>query len=136
MTPMNQAPSTVSEPHERENIMLNITTLDTAEARLGAAYTVEQHLRRHGASLCDLLDALDDPSGVAALCDLHGAFGQPIPDTDAIEVALRDIRRILADQAPSSLDRICQERGLPASDMTLWHGARVSDLLARFRHAD
>lgn len=116
--------------------MLNTTTLDTAEARLGAAYTVEQHLRRHGASLCDLLDALDDPSGFAALCDLHGAFGQPIPDADAIEVALRDIGRILADQALSSLDRIGHERGLPASDMTLWHGARVSDLLARFRHAD
>lgn len=116
--------------------MLNTTTLDTAEARLGAAYAVEQHLRRHGASLCDLLDALDDPSGFAALCDLHGAFGQPIPDTDAIEVAVRDIRRILADQAPTSLDRIGHERGLPASDMTRWHGARVSELLGRFRHAD
>ena len=116
--------------------MLNTTTLDTAEARLGAAYTVEQHLRRHGASLCDLLDALDDPSGFAALCDLHGAFGQPIPDADAVEAALRDIRRILADQAPTSLDRIGHERDLPASDMTRWHGARVSELLGRFRHAD
>lgn len=115
---------------------LNTTTLDIAEARLGAAYAVEQHLRRHGASLCDLLDALDDPSGFAALCDLHGAFGQPIPDTDAVEVALRDIRRILADQPPSSLDRIGHERGLPASGMTLWHGARVSELLAQFPHAE
>ncbi|MDG4647264.1 hypothetical protein P6F26_02305 [Roseibacterium sp. SDUM158017] len=116
--------------------MLNTTTIDTAEARLGAAYAVEQHLRRHGASLCDLLDALDDPSGFAALCDLHGAFGQPIPDADAVEAALRDIRRILADQAPTSLDRIGHVRGLPASDMTRWHGARVSELLGRFRHAD
>ncbi|WP_305969601.1 MULTISPECIES: hypothetical protein [unclassified Mameliella] len=116
--------------------MLNTTTLDTAEARLGAAYTVEQHLRSHGASLCDLLDALDDPSGFAALCDLHGAFGQPIPDADAVEAALRDIRRILADQAPTSLDRIGHERGLPDSDMTRWHGARVSELLRRYRHAD
>ncbi|WP_157772683.1 hypothetical protein [Pseudoponticoccus marisrubri] len=116
--------------------MLNTTTLDTAEARLGASYAVEQHLRRHGASLCDLLDALDDPSGFAALCDLHGAFGQPIPETHAVEVALRDIRRILADQAPSSLDRIRHERGLPASDITRWHGARVSELLARFPHAE
>src|SRR6056297_735521 len=116
--------------------MLNTTTLETAQARLGAACSVEQHLRRHGASLCDLLDALDDPSGFAALCDLHSAFGQPIPDTDAIEVVLRDIRRILADQAPSSLDRIGHERGLPACDMTRWHGARVSEFLGRFRHAD
>lgn len=116
--------------------MLNTATLDTADSRLRAAYAVEQHLRRHGASLCDLLDALDDPSGFAALCDLHGTFGQPIADTDAVEAALRDIRRILADQTSSSLDRIGHERGLPASDMTRWHGARVSDLLARFRHAD
>ncbi|MFC0161762.1 hypothetical protein CDZ97_21825 [Mameliella alba] len=116
--------------------MLNTHTLDTAEARLGAAYTVEKHLRRHGASLCDLLDALDDRKGFSALCDLHGAFGQPIPDADAVEVALRDIRRILADQAPTSLDRIGHERGLPASDMTRWHGARVSELLGRFRNAD
>jgi len=116
--------------------MLNTTTIDIADARLGAAYMAEQHLRRHGASLCDLLDALDDPSGFAALCDLHSAFGQPFPDADAVEAALRDIRRILADQAPSTLDRIGHERGLPASDMACWHGARVSELLARFRHAD
>ncbi|MCC1492805.1 hypothetical protein [Cognatishimia sp. F0-27] len=94
-------------------------------------------MRERGAErLCDLLDALDDPSGFAALCDLHEAFGQPIPDADAVEAALRDIRLILADQAPTSLDRIGHERGLPASDMPRWHGARVSDLLARFQHAD
>ncbi|WP_026759148.1 hypothetical protein [Sediminimonas qiaohouensis] len=116
--------------------MLNITTLDPAEVRLGAAYAVEQHLRRHGASLCDLLDALDDSSGFAAFCDLHGAFGQPVPKADVVEAALRDILRVLADQTPSSLDRIGHERGLPASDMTLWHGARVSELLARFHHAE
>ena len=116
--------------------MLNTTTLDTAEARLGAAYAVEQHLRRHGASLCDLLDALDDRNGFASLCDLHGAFGRPIPDTDAVEAALRDIRRILAEQSPSSLDRIGHNKGLPASDMARWHGARISELLARFRYAE
>ena len=136
MTPMNQAPNTVSATHEREIIMLNTNTIDTAEARLGASYAVEKHLRRHGASLCDLLDALDDPSGFAALCDLHGAFGQPIPDADAVEAALRDIHRVLAEQIPSSLDRIGHERGLAASDMTLWHGARVSEFLARFRRAE
>ena len=136
MTPKNRHTSTISAPHEREINMLNTNTLDTAEARLGAAYTVEQHLRRHGASLCDLLDAIDDKKGFSALCDLHGAFGQPIPDADAVEAALQGILGILANQAPSSLDRIGHERGLPASDMTLWHGARVSELLARFRHAD
>lgn len=116
--------------------MLNTTTLDTLEARLCSAYEVEQHLRRHGPGLCDLLDTLDDPSGFEALCDLQAAFGQPIPDADAVEAALRDILRILADQTPSSLDRIGHERGLPASDMTRWYGARISELLARFDHAE
>ena len=115
--------------------MLNTTPLDTAEIRLGAAYAVEQHLRRHGASLCDLLDALGDSSGFAALCDLYGAFGQPSPKADAVEVAPRGIQCLLAYQTPSSLDRIGHERGLPASDMMLWHGARVSELRARFHHA-
>lgn len=116
--------------------MLNTTALNTAEARLGAAYSVEQHLRRHGGSLCDLLDAFEDTSGFAALCDLHGAFGQPIPDADAVAAAMINIHRILVDQTQSALDRIGNERGLPASDMTRWHGARISELLARFRHAE
>jgi hypothetical protein len=83
----------------------------------------------------DLLDALDDPSGFAALCDLHGAYGQPTPDADKVETALWNIHRVLAEQTPSSLDQIGHERCLPASEMTLWHGARVSELLAQFRHA-
>lgn len=116
--------------------MLKTNSLDAAEARLCNAYTVEKHLRRHGASLCDLLDALDDRKGFSALCDLHGAFGQPIPDADAVEVALQGIHGFLANQTPSSLERIGHERGLPASDMMRWHGARVSELLGRFRHAD
>ena len=115
--------------------MLNTTALDAAYAHLGAAYAVEQHLRRHGADLCDLLDALDKPGGFAALCDLYGAFGQPSPKADAVEGALRAIQCLLADQTPSSLDRIGHERSLPASDMARWHGARVGELLARFHHA-
>ncbi len=115
--------------------MLNTTTLDTTEARLGAAYAVEQYLRRHGASLCNLLDALDDPGGFASLCDLHGAFGLPFPDPDAVEAALCEIHLCLEEQRPSSLDRIGYERGFSASDMSRWHGARVSELLARFRYA-
>ncbi|PFG63728.1 hypothetical protein AXZ77_2338 [Thioclava sp. ES.031] len=114
--------------------MLKTTNLETAEVRHAAAYTAEQYLRRHGASLCDLLDALEDKSGFASLCDLHSAFGQPVADPDAVEMALQGIHRALADQAPSSLERITQERGLPASDMTRWHGARVSEIIARFRH--
>lgn len=60
-----------------------------------------------------------DPSGFEALCDLHGLFGEPIPNADAVEASLQEIHDILADQTQSSLDRIGHERGLSASDMTL-----------------
>nr|WP_309502985.1 hypothetical protein [uncultured Roseovarius sp.] len=115
--------------------MLNTTTLDKSQARHDATAATEAHLRRHGAGLCNLLDALDDPSGFEALCHLHSAFGQPFPDAEALGGALRHIHRVLAEQEPSALDRIGRERNLPASDMTRWHGARVSELLARFRNA-
>lgn len=115
--------------------MLNTTPLDTAETRLGVANAVEQHLRRRGASLCDLLDALDDSSGFATLCDLYGAFRQPIRNADTVEGALRAIQPLLADQTPSSLDRIGHERGQSTSDLMRWYGARVGELRARFHHA-
>lgn len=116
--------------------MLNSTTLDTSQARFDAVAGAEKHLRRHGAALCDLLDALDDKSGFDALCDLHAALSERFPDADAVEQALGDIHRVLSAQAPSALDRIGHERNLPASNMARWHGARVSEVLARFRHAE
>ncbi|HBY94461.1 MAG TPA: hypothetical protein DEP84_10950, partial [Chloroflexi bacterium] len=96
---------------------------------------VDTYLRRHGASLCDLLDALEDPTGFTGLCDLHTAYSQPFPDPKAVQTALRSIHRALEGLAPSALDRIGQARNLPASDMTMWHGARISELLARFSYA-
>ncbi|SMC76641.1 hypothetical protein [Primorskyibacter flagellatus] len=115
--------------------MLNTTTLDTDQARYNAAASTEAYLSRHGASLCDLLDAFDDPSGFEALCGLHVALSAAFPEADAVEAALRDIHGALEGQAPSALDRISRERNMSASDMTRWHGARASELLARFRNA-
>ncbi|MEP2878151.1 MAG: hypothetical protein ABJP13_00010 [Sulfitobacter sp.] len=116
--------------------MLNTTALNISQARFNTAFATETHLRHHGAGLCALLDALDDQSGFAAFCDLQAAFGKPVPDFTAVQIALCEIHRVLAEQTQSSLDRIGHERNLPASDMTRWHGARVSELLARFRNAD
>ena len=118
--------------------MQNTTTVidvDLDQARYDATADTQKHLRQHGASLCNLLDALENPRGFSALCDLHAAFGQPFPDANTVETALRNIHCVLADLAPSSLDRIGHARNLPASDMARWHGARVSELLARFLHA-
>lgn len=108
------------------------TTLDISQARFDAAAAAEKHLRYNGASLCDLLDALEDKSGFAALCDLHAALGHSVPDAGAVEAALRHIHHVLGNQKASTLDRIGYERRLPASDMTRWHGARISDLLTLF----
>lgn len=116
--------------------MQNSTTAirDIDQARYNATADARSYLHRHGASLCDLLDALDDPAGFSALCDLHVAFSQPFPDLKAVQSALGSIHRTLAGLAPSALDRIGQARNLPASDMARWHGARVSELLARLLH--
>jgi len=43
--------------------MLNTNSADISQARFDAVAATERHLRRNGASLCDLLDALDDPEG-------------------------------------------------------------------------
>ncbi|MEM5542653.1 hypothetical protein WNY61_07870 [Sulfitobacter sp. AS92] len=115
--------------------MLNNSTTNLSQARYDAVAATEQHLRRHGAGLCDLLDALDDPAGFEALLRLHSAFSDRFPDSDAIEDALWDIVRYLADQTPSALDSTGRERNFPAPDMARWHGARVSELFNRFRFA-
>ena len=116
--------------------MLNTNMLDISQNRLDAAAATEAHLHHHGAGLCDLLAALDDKSIRSTLCDLYGAFGLPIPDVEAIEAALHGIHLHLMNQAPSKLDHVGYARNLPASDMTRWHGARVGELLARFRNAN
>jgi hypothetical protein len=37
-------------------------------------------------------------------------------------------------QSASSLEQISRERNLYAVEAAHWHGARLSDLIARFRH--
>ncbi|WP_300057171.1 hypothetical protein [Sulfitobacter sp.] len=115
--------------------MLNNSTANISQARYDAVAAIERHMRRHGAALCDLLDALDDPAGFEALCRLHSAFSHPFPDANDIEDALHDIVRFLADQSPSSLDRIGVERKFAASDTVRWHGARISEIYEKFRYA-
>ncbi|WP_206019248.1 hypothetical protein, partial [Roseovarius spongiae] len=82
-----------------------------------------------------ILHAGSHSSGFAALCDFYGALGQPIRNADPVGGALRAIRSLMGDQASPSLGRIGETRDLPASDMARCHGARVSELRARFHHA-
>jgi len=113
--------------------MLNTIACDFDQARYDATFDAQKYLRQHGASLCDLIDALDDADGIDAFCDLNSAFGTAFPDAATIETAQREINRILEDQAPSSLDRLGRERNFYAADAARRHGDRVSELLTRFR---
>ena len=115
--------------------MRKTNTMDISQARYDAVAATQRHLRRHGASLCDLLDALDYQAGFDALCRLHSAFSQPFPDADSVEDAVHDIGRFIASQSPSSLDRIGVERNFESSNMARWHGARMSELYGKFRYA-
>ncbi|SMC99802.1 hypothetical protein [Primorskyibacter flagellatus] len=116
--------------------MLKATDLTLDPKLNGGISAAGEHLREYGNSLCHLLDELDEPLGLDALCDLHGEFEKPFPKMDVIESALRDIERVLARQTTSSLDRLGRERNFYASDATRWHGARVSELLVRFSTED
>lgn len=116
--------------------MLNTTETGTRQAIFDAVSDAQRHLHLHGGSLCELLDAIDDPSGTDPLCDLHIAFEKPFPDAVDVGVALRQIERFLACQTPSSLDRLGREWNFYAADAARWHGARVSELAARFPNPD
>ena len=94
-------------------------THNISQARFNETYTTEKYLRYNGASLCDL----------------HGILAPSVPDADAVESALRHIYSVLSRQKPSVLERIGYERRLPASEMPRWHGARFSDILAKFPRA-
>lgn len=115
--------------------MLNTTDLILNSNRQSGISATEKHLREHGSSLCHLLEELDDPLGIDALCDLHNEFEKPLPRQDVIGAALRDIERVLAGQTSSSLDRLGRERNFYADEATRWHGARVNELLAGISRA-
>lgn len=114
--------------------MFNTLTPNTGQAAHDRIADTERHLRRHGRSLCDLLDALDMPTAFDAFCDLHGAFGTQQPNARMIEDALAEIEQGLARQTASAIDTIARKRKFDTAAIR-WHGARISELLERFRSA-
>ena len=115
--------------------MLNTTSIDLEQARYNAAADTQTYLARHGESLCALIHVLDSDRAFESTCDLYATFGQVFHEPDAMEAALRIIHDMLAEQAPSAIDEIARKRGMPVAELTRWHGARISELLSRFRHA-
>jgi len=115
--------------------MLNKHNFDSTQAAYDRIADTERHLRRHGAALCDLFGAFDAPSGFDALCDLHGAFSRQNPDALTIKAALQEIMEALAQQTSQVADNVARDRDFDASAALRWHGARISELHARFHHA-
>ena len=115
--------------------MLSKHNFDPTQAAYDRIADTERHLRRHGAALCDLFGAFDTPLGFNALCDLHGTFGRQRPDALTIKLALQEIKEALARQTSQAADQVARNRDFDASPALRWHGARISELHARFHHA-
>lgn len=115
--------------------MHTITHEKNAQAAYDRIADTQQHLRRHGHALCDLFNVFDAPCGFDALCDLHGAFSRQHPDALTIKMALQEIKEALAQQTSQAADNIARDRDFDASAALRWHGARISELHARFQYA-
>jgi hypothetical protein len=107
--------------------MLNTASLNAAQAAYERIADAESHLRRHGASLCDLFSVFDAPSGFDAFCDLNSTFGNPHPNPNVIHAALMEIEAALSKQSAEAADSASRDRGFDASAALRWHGARISE---------
>lgn len=115
--------------------MQNYITENTSQAAFDGIADTERHLRRHGPALCDLFSVFDAPAGFEALCDLHGIFGNQQRDAAVIKTALQEIECALRNQTSQAADSAARDRGFDASAALRWHGARISELHARFHNA-
>ena len=116
--------------------MLNNTTENAKQAAYDRIADTERHLRRHGAALCELFTVFDAPSGFDALCDLHGIYGNQRPQAAAIKAALEEIKVALAKQTSHVADTVAHDQNFDAPAALCWHGARISELYARFHYAE
>jgi hypothetical protein len=114
--------------------MQKTSNFDMGHTVTGKVADTEKFLRRNGQGLCDLFHALDAPTGSDALSDLHRIFARPNPEPKTIERELDAMERTLARQAASTVDKAAREWSFDAAAAVRWHGARISELLARFRN--
>lgn len=115
--------------------MQNNQDFKSDQAAFDRIADTERHLRFHGASICDLFSLFDAHAGFDAFCDLNGTLGQQYPDPSAIQNMLQEIEDALAKQTSGAADTAAFERNCDASAALRWHGARISELSARFCHA-
>lgn len=98
--------------------MLN---LNSAFVMLGLA-DVEDHFRRHGAGLAEILNIVGGEIALDLFCEVRERVDDSVPDTKKIHENLIRMQSILAqadNPGPRYLQALC------------WHGARLGDLAAR-----
>tara|TARA_R110002012_G_scaffold303270_1_gene504956 strand:+ start:1444 stop:1794 length:351 start_codon:yes stop_codon:yes gene_type:complete len=115
--------------------MLINTNFNAAQVAYDRIADTELHFRRHGASLCVLLDVFGESAGGDAFCELYGFLSSQQPDPNKIHAALQQIKIALSNQSAKAADMASRERGFDADAALRWHGARISELLERFNNA-
>ena len=111
---------------------MNPDTTATDPRALDAALDVATFLRRHGAGLCDLLEALGQAEAFEALCDLNAQGDHAQPDPQVSQAALQRIVHQLGQMPVSHVDRITRAARLDVDAALRWYGARLTDVLAAF----
>lgn len=102
------------------------------QRRMDVAFDALAFVRKNGAGLCTLIDALSAEDAFEALCYLHAQEGSVAPDPERVEDALIRIVTPLQDEKPSGIDAATRVARFEVDTALRWYGARLDDLLARF----
>ncbi len=115
--------------------MLYTNNFNAAQAAYNRIADTKLHFRRNGASICELFTVFDAPAGFYAFCELHGFLSCQHPDPRAVKAALQQIEAALSIQSKEVANIASHDRGFDADAALRWHGARISELLGRFKNA-
>ena len=102
------------------------------QRQMDAAFDALAFVRKNGAGLCTLIDALSAEDAFEALCYLHSQEGSVAPNPDRVEDALMRIVTPLQAEKPSNLDAAAKIVRFEIDTALRWYGARLSDLLSAF----
>lgn len=102
------------------------------QRQMDAAFDALAFVRKNGAGLCTLIDALSAEDAFEALCYLHAQGESVAPNPDRVEDALMRIVTPLRDEKTSGIDAAARVARFEVDTALRWYGARLDDLLARF----
>lgn len=102
------------------------------QRQMDAAFDALAFIRKNGAGLCALIDALSAEEAFDALCYLHAQGESVAPEPDFVKYALLRIVTPLQAEKPSSIDEAAKVSRFEVEPALRWYGARLDDLLVRF----